>query len=56
MSPDTESYGKRKSDDSDDNAGNQIRREGLAIVFTLLEQPEKFGLEHFFQVKFHTTL
>ena len=52
----TECDCQRKGNDADNDTGNQIRHKGLLIVVTFLEQPEKFGLEYFFQVNFHTTI
>ena len=53
---DTEGDSQRQGDDADDDAGDEVRGKGLAVVLTLLEQPEQLGLKYFFQVNVHTLL
>lgn len=42
----TECNRKRESNYADYDAGNQIRRKGLAVILTFTEQAEEFRSEH----------
>ena len=46
---DTECNCKRKGDDAHNDAGNQVRKEFVAIIATWFEQSEEFRLEYVFK-------